>query len=769
MPDFGIGHAARRREDDRFLTGAGRYLDDIRLPGEVHAWMLRSPHAHAVVRGLEVARAATAPGVLAVLTGADYRAAGLGPLKSPVPVENKDGSPRADPPRWPLALDRVRHVGDGVAMVVAETLAAARDAIELIEVDYQPLPVVADPARAPEPGQPLIWDEAPNNLCFDWETGDQARTAAAFAAAAHVVAIDLVNNRVSTNSMEMRGAIGDFAAGRYTLHVSTQGAHMTRADLCGEVLHIAEADLRVVVPDVGGGFGMKVFPYPEYPLVLWAARRLGRPVRWVPDRSDSLISDCHGRDHRTHAELALDADGTIVAMRVRTIANLGAYLSRFAPFLPTRVGPPLLTGSYTIATIHVEVRGVFTNTVPIDAYRGAGRPEANYVIERLLDVAAAELGVDPLDLRRQNYIPPAAMPYKTPLVYTYDDGEFAQNLSDALDLADRRGFAARRAEAARRGRRRGFGVSTYVEASGAFPGEQAEARVRMEGDGRVTLLSGTQNIGQGQETAFVQLIEERLGIPLDGVSFVQGDTNLIAHGTGTGGSRGLIYGGHAVLQATESLIENAKARAADMLEAAAVDIEYGAGACRVVGTDRRIGLIEVAANAAANDEVLEGDGAFAPEMGRSFPNGCHICEVEVDEETGAVEVVGYAVVDDFGTIVNPLLVRGQVRGGTVQGIGQALMEQCVYDGEGQLLTGSFMDYCMPRAADVPMLAVEFNEVVCANNPIGAKGCGEAGCTGSMPAVINALVDALSDLGIRHLDMPATPERVWRAIRAAKAP
>ncbi len=767
MPGFGIGHAARRREDDRFLTGAGRYLDDIRLPGEAHAWMLRSPHAHAVVRGLDTARAASAPGVLVILTGADYRAAGLGPLKSPVPVENKDGTPRADPSRWPLAIDRVRHVGDGVAMVVAETLAAAREAIELIEVDYEPLPVVADPARAPEPGQPLIWEEAPGNLCFDWETGDRASTDAAFDAAAHIVAIDLVNNRVSTNSMEMRGAIGDFADGRYTLYVSTQGAHMTRADLC-EVLHIPEADMRVVVPDVGGGFGMKVFPYPEYPLVLWAARQLERPVRWVPDRSDSLISDCHGRDHHTHAELAVDADGVVVGMRVDTIANLGAYLSRFAPFLPTRVGPPLLTGSYTIPTIHVEVRGVFTNTVPIDAYRGAGRPEANYVIERLMDTAADQLGLDPLAVRRKNYISPDAMPYKTPLVYTYDGGDFAQNLGDALDLADRDGFAERRAAAARRGRRRGFGISTYVESSGAFPGEKAEASVRLGGDGQVTLLSGTQSIGQGQETVFVQMIEERLGIALGGVSFVQGDTDLIARGTSTGGSRGLIYGGHAVLSATESLIENATARAADMLEAAAVDIEYGAGAFRVVGTDRRVGLTEVAAHAEVNDEILEGDGSFEPEMGRSFPNGCHICEVEIDEETGVVEVVRYSVVDDFGTIVNPLLVRGQVRGGTVQGIGQALMEQCVYDGDGQLLTGSFMDYCMPRAADVPMLAVEFNEVVCANNPIGAKGCGEAGCTGSMPAVINALVDGLSDLGIRHIDMPATPERVWRAMRAATA-
>ena len=768
MAGFGIGQSAQRREDDRFLTGAGRYLDDIRLSGEVHAWVLRSPHAHAALRRIDTAAAAGAPGVLAVLTGADYRAAGLGPLKSPVPVENKDGTPRADPSRYPLQEERVRYVGDGIAMVIAETLAQARDAVELIEVDYDPLPAVADPATAAEAGQVQIWDEAPRNLCFDWQAGDQARTDAAFAEAAHVVSLDLVNNRVSANSMEMRGAIGAFADGRYTLYASTQGAHMTRADLCDDVFDIAEDDMRVVVPDVGGGFGMKVFPYPEYPLVLWAARTIGRPVRWVPDRSDSLITDVHGRDHRTHAALALDDDGTILGMRVRTIANLGAYLSRFAPFLPTRVGPPLLTGSYTIPTIHIEVQGVFTNTVPIDAYRGAGRPEASYVIERLMDAAARTFGVSPAAIRRRNYITPEAMPYRTPITYTYDGGDFDQNLRDGLALADQPGFTERRAAAARRGKRRGFGFATYVESSGAFPGETAEATVRIDGDGQITLLSGNQNIGQGQETVFAQMVEERLGIPLGQLRFVQGDTELIARGTATGGSRGLIYGGHAVLNAAETLIENAMPRAGDLLEAAAVDIEYGEGAFRVVGTDRRIGLFEVAAAAAADGAVLEGDGAFAPEMGRSFPNGCHLAEVEVDEETGVVEVVAYAVVDDFGTIVNPMLVRGQVQGGAVQGIGQALMEQCVYDDDGQLLTGSFMDYCMPRADDVPAMPVVFNAVPCANNPIGAKGCGEAGCTGSMPAVINAVIDALSELGVRHIDMPATPERVWRAMRAASA-
>ncbi|MBM3516732.1 MAG: xanthine dehydrogenase family protein molybdopterin-binding subunit, partial [Alphaproteobacteria bacterium] len=757
----------RRLEDQRFITGTGRYLDDVSLPDQTYAYILRSPHAHARIRGIDTAAAARAPGVRAVLTGRDYQAAKLGPLKSPIPVRNRSGADRADPPRWPLAHERVRHVGDGVALVVADTLAQARDAAELVAVDYQDLPIVAHAIEAMAAGAPQLFDEAPNNVCIDWETGDAAAVAAAFAQAAHIAKIDIINNRVSANSMEMRGAIGVFADGRYLLYASTQGANATRDILCKQVFGIPAEQMRVVTPDVGGGFGMKVFSYPEYPLVLWAARLVERPVRWIPDRSESLLSDSHGRDNITHAEIALDRDARVIAMRVDLVVNFGAYVSQFAPFLPTGVQTPLFTGSYMIPAIYVTVKAAFTNTVPVDAYRGAGRPEASYVIERLMDSAARELGLPRDEIRRRNFIPPARMPYKTPLVHTYDSGEFARNLSDAQNLADWPGFSERRRQSQGRGRLRGIGLATYIEASGAIPEDRATLRV--EADGTVVVLSGSQSIGQGQETTFVQFVEQELGIPLERVRFVQGDSDVIALGTGSGGSRSMIFGGVAVIEATKSLISNAKSAAADLLEAATVDVEYRAGQFQVAGTDRRVGLFDVARRAAANGGELQGEGRFAPQMGRSFPNGCHVCEVEVDPETGVVEVVRYSIVDDFGRLANPMLVRGQVHGGTVQGIGQALYEHCVYDaGSGQLLSGSFMDYAMPRADVAPPIAFGFNEVPCRNNPIGAKGCGEAGCAGSLPAVISALTDALSEFGIGHIDMPATSERVWRAINEKRA-
>jgi aerobic carbon-monoxide dehydrogenase large subunit len=775
MNQYGIGQPVRRVEDRRFVTGHGSYVDDLNRPRQAHAYMLRSPHAHARIRGLDAAPAAAVPGVLAILTGEDLAQDGLGPIPCLSAVTNRDGSTSVTPPRPAMVRDRVRHVGDTVAMVVAESLAAARDAAELIGVEYEPLPAVVETSRALDPGQPQVWDEAPDNLAFDWGLGDQAAVARAMAAAGHRIGLELLNNRIIVNSMEPRGAIGEYDSGEaaYTLWSSTQGSHFLRNLLAESVFKIPENRIRVVTRDVGGGFGMKLFLYPEHVLVLWAAKKLGRPVKWTPERSDAFITDTQGRDNVTRLELALDDQLRFLGLSVTTIANMGAYLSNFAPEIPTASGGVMFSGVYAIPAIHVEVKGAFTHTVPVDAYRGAGRPEAAYAIERLIDVAARRLGVTPSELRRRNFIRPEAMPYATPLGLSYDSGDFARNMDDALAAADAAGFAVRRAEAQARGRFRGLGHAVYIEQSGGGPDEFAE--LRFDPSGTLTILMGTQSSGQGHHTAYAQLAAERLGLPPDKVRVLQGDTNAIGFGRGTGGSRSLPVGGAALDNAAGKLIAKGRRIAAHLLEAAEADLDFADGVFRIAGTDRQIG-IEAVARAAFNPASLPADvepgfaesGHFTPPAS-TFPNGCHVCEVEIDPQTGHVEILRYLVVDDFGTVINPLLLKGQVQGGVAQGVGQAMLERCVFDPEtGQMVTGSLTDYCLPRADDLPAIGFSYNVVPCRTNPLGVKGAGEAGAIGAPPALVNAIVDALAPLGIEHIDMPATPERLWRAIRAAQA-
>ena len=768
MTQFGIGQPVRRVEDRRFITGRGRYLDDISRPHQGHAVFLRSPHAHAAIRAIDTSIAQQAPGVIAVLTGADLAADGLGTVPC---VSGVAGA--VLPPRPAMVADRVRHVGDTVAMVIAESVAAARDAADLIEIDYEPLPAVIDTTHAADPGQPLVWDEAKNNLSFAWEVGDGAAVAKATAAAKHKVTLTLVNNRVVVTSMEPRGAIGEYDSGEesYTLWSSTQGSHFLRNLLAEHVLHIPENRIRVVTPDVGGGFGMKLFLYPEHVLVLWAAKRVGRAVKWVPDRADSFMTDTQGRDNITRLDLSLDANLKILGLAVELTANMGAYLSNFAPEIPTFSGAVMHSGVYAIPAIHVAVKGVFTHTVPVDAYRGAGRPEAAYALERLIEFAARKLGVAPAELRRRNLVPAAAMPYATPLGLTYDSGDFVRNLDQALGTADVAGFPARRAAARARGHYRGMGQAVYIEQSGFPPDEFAEAR--FDPSGTLTLLMGSQSSGQGHQTAYAQLASEKLGLPLDKIRVLQGDSAAIAFGRGTGGSRSIPVGGGALMHAADKLIAKGKRIAAHLLEAAEADISFADGDFAIAGTDRKVTL-DTVARAAFNPAQLPADvepgfaesGHFTPPA-PTFPNGVHICEVEIDPDTGIVKIERYLVVDDFGVVINPLLLAGQVNGGIAQGVGQAMLEHTVFDPDsGQLLSGTLQDYALPRADDLPALEFAYNIVPCRTNPLGVKGAGEAGAIGSPPALINAIVDALSELGIDHIDMPATPEIVWRAIQQA---
>lgn len=766
MQKFGIGQPAARVEDQRFLTGRGQYLDDINLPGQAVGVFVRSPHAHADIKGIDVEAARAMPGVLAVYTVDDLAADGIGDVPCLAAVKQRDGSPPVMPPRPALARGRVRHVGDPVAFVVAQTRLQALDAAEQVLVDYEPLPAVVDTAGAVADGAVQLWEQAPKNLCLDWETGDAGKTAAAFSRAARVVSLDLVNNRVVPNSMETRGAIAEIEpqTGRLVLHVSCQGVHVLRRPLAQHVFKVDEQDIHVLCHDVGGGFGMKIFLYPEYVCTLYAARKLGRPVKWISDRAEAFQSDSHGRDHVTHLELALDENARFLGLRVDTIANLGAYLSNYAPFVATAAGVPMLVGCYDLPAAHVRVRGVFTNTNPVDAYRGAGRPEAIYAIERLVDVAARELGLSPIEIRRRNLIPREAMPYTTALGSTYDSGDFVRNLDDAVELARWSEFEHRRREARLRGKLRGIGVSTYIERCAG--GAPEEARVTVDGDGRVTLYIGTQSNGQGHETAFRQIIAERLGVAFEDVQMVQGDSDRIASGGGTMGSRSVPVGGAAVSGAALKVLEQAKRKAAELLETAAVDVEFEEGTFRIVGTDRAIGFREVARAAAPAGGGLSFDEreSWAP-SNATYPNGTHVCELEIDADTGVVEVIDYTVVDDFGKVINPLLLAGQVHGGIGQGLGQALLENCVYDPEsGQLLTASFMDYTLPRADDLPSIRFKLNEVPCTTNVLGIKGAGEAGAIGAPPAIINAIVEALAEFGVRHVDMPATPEKLWRLIR-----
>ena len=766
----------RRLEDQRFLTGQGRYSDDIALPGQAFAAVLRSPLAHAELSAVDTAAAREAPGVLAVYTAEDLSADGIGDIPCVAPMPGKADSGTIQPPHPVLARGRVRHVGDPIAFVVAETAAQARDAAELIEVDYDELPVVADTEAAVAPDAPRIWDEAPGNVCLDWEIGDRAATEAAFARASHVTRIELVNNRVVVSPIEPRVAIGDYdaAEGLMTLYTPTQGGMRMRPQLADRIFKIPADKVRVVTPDVGGGFGMKIFVFGEQVMVLYAARKLGRPVKWTSDRTEAFLSDSQGRDQVAIAELAMDADGRFLGLRSSGIANMGAYLSNFAPLIPTGASGKMFSGLYAIPAVYVEVKCVFTNSVPVDAYRGAGRPEAAYAVERLVDAAARDLGLTQDEIRRRNFIAPAALPYTTATGITYDSGDFGRMMEEAMAMADWAGVAARKAAAREAGKRRGIGMACYVEACSAVG--QETARLRVDDDGGVTLAIGTQTNGQGHVTAYSQLLSDRFGLAPEMIRVHQGDTAVLDEGGGTGGSRSLLMGGLAIDGAADKVIERSRAIAANLFDAKPADITLGDGAFRHAGSDRSLDLREIA-QAARESNSLPGklrgrieeiSRAQAPEM--TYPNGCHVCELEVDEATGAIRIVNYVVADDFGKLINPLLVGGQVYGGVAQGLGQALLEETVYDPEsGQLLTGSFMDYCLPRADDLPPISIRLIEdYPCATNPMGVKGAGEAGAIGAPPAVMNALHDALAPLGVAHIDMPATPQRVWRAIGEARA-
>jgi aerobic carbon-monoxide dehydrogenase large subunit len=770
MGEFAIGQSVSRFEDPRLLKGGGRYVGDMVLPGTVFGYVLRSPHAHARIRSIDTAKAKAAPGVLAVLTGADWRASGWGDLPVPGGLKRRDGSV-FQPPYPALVADRVRWVGDYVAFVAAETYLQALDAAELIAVDYEPLPPVVSTAEASAAGAPRVWDGCPDNIGFVQLFGDKAATDAAFAKADHVVKHRLVINRVTAASMEPRGCLGDYnaAEGRYTIYTTLQRVHPFRAEL-SSILKVPESDIRVVAGDIGGSFGMKSAVYNEVALVLLASKVVGRPVKWVSTRSESFLCDAQARDNVTEAELALDKNGTFLAMRAKVVASIGAYLQTGMPAFTGNIGT--LAGVYRIPAMHADVTAVFTHTNPVRPYRGNGRPEAAYVIERLVDLAADELRIDPAELRRKNYIPPDAMPFKTALTFTYDSGEFEKSMDMALELADVRGFERRRTEARKRGKLRGIGLSNTIERAAAGGFEAAE--IRFDKSGAATLLAGSVTQGQGHETIFKQIMCDRLGVDPDEVHYIQGDTDQVFVGEGTGGSRSATLGGSAVDIAAQRITAKGKALAAHLLKLDAADVNFADGVFSSPKTNRTLTIKEVAKEAMEPtrlpkdmDVGLIATATYVAPV-QNFPNGCHICELEIDEDTGEVEIVRYSVVDDVGTVINPLLLKGQIVGGVAQGVGQILMEDIQFDGDGQILTGSFMDYAMPRATDISAVEVKSNPVPTRTNPLGVKGAGEAGCVGAMPAVANALVDALSHLGIRHIEMPATPERLWRAIHHGNA-
>ena len=780
-----IGQSVRRKEDARFLTGAGQYTDDVTLANQVHAYFLRSPHAHARIRSIDTSKAKAAPGVVAVYTGADLE--GVNGLPCGWLITSVDGTPMKEPPHPVLAKGKVRYVGDHVALVIAETRSQAKDASELIEVDYDVLPAVVNPVDALKPGAPQIHDEAPGNKCYTWSLGDKSAVDAAFARAAHVTRLDLVNNRLIPNAIEPRAAVATYsrADDAYTLYVTSQNPHVERLLMTAFVLGLPEHKVRVIAPDVGGGFGSKIYLYAEETAMVWASKRVNRPIKWAAERSESFVSDAHGRDHVTHSELALDKDGKFLAMRVKTTAAMGAYLSTFASCIPTILYATLLAGQYTTPAIHCEVTAAFTNTAPVDAYRGAGRPEATYVVERIVREAGVEMGIAQDEIRRRNFI--RSFPYQTPVALTYDIGDYDQTLAGANELADVEGFAARRAEAAKRGRLRGIGYASYIEACGLAPSNVAGAlgaraglfeagQVRVHPTGSVTVFTGSHSHGQGHETTFAQIVAGRLGIPVENVDIVHGDTGRVLFGMGTYGSRSLAVGGTAIVKALDKVVAKGKKIAAHLLEAAETDIEFEDGKFTVAGTDRSKTFGEIALTAYVPhnyplDKLEPGldETAFYDPTNFTYPAGTHICEVEVDPDTGVVQVVSFSACDDFGNIINPMIVEGQVHGGLGQGIGQALLENCVYDADsGQLLTGSYMDYAMPRADDLPSFKVGTRVTPCTHNPLGAKGCGEAGAIGSPAALMNAVLDALAPVGVRHLDMPASPHRVWQAIQSARA-
>jgi carbon-monoxide dehydrogenase large subunit len=783
----GIGAAVPRREDARFLMGQGRFVADLTFPGELYCAFVRSPHAHAKFRLVDARAARRAPGVVAVFTGADMEADGIGAMRSLWPLRMPDGRAMNEPPRWALARGAVRHVGEAVACVIAEGREAAADAAELVEVDYEPLAAVTSARQALALAAPQLHREAPENLCFRWQRGDAAAVEQAFAGAAHVTRIDLVNHRIAGAAVEPRAlaAVPEPASGGLTLYAATQVPHHVRR-LVTEQLGLSEGAIRVVAPDVGGGFGYKGKHYPEETVVAWAARRLGRPVKWVASRSESFLADNQARDHATHAELALDREGHFLALKVSTVANLGAYVSTVGAAIPSAIYSALLAGLYRTPAIHVEVIGAFTNTLPTDAYRGAGRPEACYVLERLADRAARELGLDRAEIRSRNLIPKSAMPYKTPIGPTYDCGDFPEIFGQALIAADYVSFAHRKRESAARGRLRGIGLACYLESSGVAPSRLAgmmgaragffeSAEIRVEPDGALRAYLGTHSHGQGHATTFAQILADRLGVPLARIEIVEGDTAAVPYGTGTFGSRSIAVGGSALDRAAMKIVAKGRKIAAHLLEAAEGDIEFARGAFRVAGTDRALAFAEVARAAYVPhnyplDKLEPGlsETAFYDPPNFAFSNGAHVCEAEVDPDTGEARLLRYTAVDDIGTVINPIIVEGQVHGGLAQGIGQALLERCVYDGEGQLLSASFLDYAMPRADDLPGFASSFDQSQpCTHNPLGAKGCGESGTIGAPAAVVSAVLDALAPLGVADIEMPLTPERIWRAIRAAR--
>ena len=782
-----IGESVLRKEDRRFLTGAGQYTDDVVLANMAHTVFVRSPHAPAAIRRIDASRARSAPGVIAVFDGDDVAGDKVGGLPCGWLITSTDGQPMKEPPHPILAQGKVRYVGDHVVMVIAETLEQARDAAELVDIDYEVLDAVADVRDAGAPGAPVIHDIAPDNHCYKWALGDAAKVDEAFSRAAHVTRIDLINNRLIPNAIEPRSAIGAYsrASDEFTLYVANQNPHVERLLLTAFVMGLPEHKVRVIAPDVGGGFGSKIYLYAEDVCVTWAARKINRAVKWTADRNEAFLSDAHGRDHVTHAELALDAEGRFLAFKVHTHANLGAYLSTFSTAIPTILYATLLAGQYTTPQVYVEVDAWFTNTAPVDAYRGAGRPEATYLLERIVTRAAWETGLGQDEIRRRNFI--TEFPYQTPVALQYDTGDYHQCLAKAQELADVAGFASRQAQSASRGFLRGIGYSSYIEACGLAPSNIAGAlgaraglfecgEVRVHPTGSVTVFTGSHSHGQGHETTFAQVVAARLGIPVDNVDIVHGDTGRVPFGMGTYGSRSISVGGAAIMRALDKIEAKAKKIAAHLMEASDSDIDFSNGEFRVRGTDKAIAFAQVALTAYVPhnyplDRLEPGlnETAFYDPVNFTFPAGTYICEVEVNPETGEVRVDRFTAVDDFGTIINPMIVEGQVHGGLVQGIGQALLENCVYDREtGQLLTGSFMDYAMPRADDVPSFRIGHVCTPCTTTPLGTKGCGEAGAIGSPPAVINAVLDALRPLGVKELDMPASPHRVWQAIQAARA-
>ena len=787
MPDgtvnTGIGASVKRIEDQRFLTGKGNYTDDINRPDQTYAYMLRSPHAHAKIITIDSSAAQASEGVVAIFTGEDMQ---VGGLPCGWQIHSEDGSPMHEPPHPALAQGKVRHVGDQVAVVIATSLDHAKNAAGKINVEYEVLSPVMD-MKVAEAGAPFVHEDIETNKCYDWGLGDKDAVDKALADSAHVTEIDIVNNRLIPNAMEPRAAIAEFngATSEYTVYTTSQNPHVIRLLMGAFVLSLPEHKLRVIAPDVGGGFGSKIFLYAEETIITWASEKIGRPIKWTAERSESFITDAHGRDHITHAKLGLDADGNFTALKVETYANMGAYLSTFASSVPTYLYATLLAGVYKTPVIYANVKAIFTNTVPVDAYRGAGRPEASYLLERIVDKAARETGLEQVDIRKKNMIAADAFPYQTPVALAYDSGDYQATLTSAMKLADVEGFSDRRKASESRGKKRGIGYSTYIEACGIAPSAVAgalgaraglyeSAEVRVHPTGSVTVFTGSHSHGQGHETTFAQIVSDQLGIPIENIEINHGDTGNVQFGMGTYGSRSLAVGGEALLRATNKIIDKAKKIAAHCLEASAEDVEFKDGNFTVSGTDKSMAFGEVALTAYVphnfpHEELEPGldETAFYDPANFTFPGGCHICEVEVDPETGVTDVINFTAVDDIGRVINPMIVEGQVHGGVAQGIGQALLEGCNYDSEGQLLTGSYMDYTMPRADNVPNFIVGTQSTLCTHNTLGVKGVGEVGAIGSPPAVINAIVDALSDLGVSDVSMPATPAKVWSAIQSAK--